>query len=84
MRNKNNSPIDIVLTVTVDAGIAEALVDLREAGGIMVTFWTHAGEAVDAIDAGATVVAGVDGTLVDVNVAHGPYKEKKEFLSLYS
>lgn len=66
------SPIDIVLTVTVDAGIAEALIDLREAGGIMVTFWTHTGEAIDAIDTGATIVAGVDGTLVDVNVAHGP------------
>lgn len=70
--------------MTVDAGIAEALVDLREAGGIMVTFWTHTGEAVDAIDTGATIVAGVDGTLVNVNVTHGPYKQKKEFLSSHS
>ncbi len=57
--------------MAVDAGIAEALVDLGEAGGIMVTFWTRAGEAVDAIDTGATIVAGVDGTLVDVDVTHG-------------
>lgn len=63
--------VDLVLAVTVDTGIAEALVDLREAGGIMVSFWTHAGEAVDAVDTGAAIVAGVDGALVDVNVTHG-------------
>lgn len=57
--------------MAVDAGVAEALVDLGEAGGAVVTFWTHAGEAVDAIDAGAAVVAGVDGALVDVDVTHG-------------
>lgn len=57
--------------MTVDAGVAEALVDLREAGGVVVTFWTRAGEAVDAVDAGAAIVAGVDGTLVDVDVTHG-------------
>lgn len=55
----------------MDAGIAEALVDLGEASGIMVTFWTHAGEAVDAINTGAAIVARVDGTLVDVDVTHG-------------
>lgn len=63
--------IDLVFTVTMDAGVAEALIDLGEAGGIMVTFWTHAGEAVDAIDARAAIVAGVDGTLVDIDVTHG-------------
>ncbi len=57
--------------MTVDAGIAEALIDLGEAGGVMVTFWTHAGKAVDAIDTGATIVAGVDSTLIDVDVTHG-------------
>lgn len=59
--------------MTVDAGVAEALVDLGEAGGVMVAFWTHAGEAVDAVNAGAAVVAGVDGTLINVDVAHGAY-----------
>lgn len=63
--------VDLVLTVAVDAGVAEALVDLGKAGGIMVTLWTHTGEAVDAIDTGAAVVAGVDGALVDVDVTHG-------------
>lgn len=60
--------------MAVDAGIAEALVDLGEAGGVMVTFWTHAGEAVDAVDTGAAVVTGVDRTLVDVEVTHGTWK----------
>lgn len=57
--------------MTVYTWVAEALVDLREAGGIVVTFWTYAGEAVYAVNAGAAVVAGVDGALVDVNVTHG-------------
>lgn len=57
--------------MAVDAGIAEALVDLGEAGGIMVTLWTDAVEAVDTIDTGAAIVAGVDGTFVDVDVTHG-------------
>ena len=64
------SPVDLVLAVTVDTRIAEALVDLGKAGGIVVAIRTHAGEAVDAVDAGAAVVAGVDGALVDVDVTH--------------
>lgn len=66
-----SSPVDLVLTVAVDTGVAEALVDLREAGGVVVTLGTHAGEAVDAIDTGATVVARIDGALIDVDVTHG-------------
>lgn len=54
----------------MDAGIAEALIDLGEAGGVMVTIWTLAGEAVDAVDTGAAVVTGVARALVDVYVAH--------------
>lgn len=38
----------------------------------MVTLRTHAGEAVDPVNAGAAVVTGVDGALVDVDVTHGP------------
>jgi len=64
------SPVNLVFTVTMDAGIAQALVDLGEAGGIVVTVRTHAGEPIDAVDAGATIVAGVDGALVDVDVTH--------------
>lgn len=57
--------------MAVNARIAEALVDLGEAGGIVVTLWTYAGEAVDAIDTGATIAAGVAGALVNVDVTHG-------------
>lgn len=63
--------------MTVDAGITEALVDLGEAGGVMVTLWTQAGEAVDAVDTSATIVARVDGALIDVNVTHSPCEEQK-------
>lgn len=70
------SPINLVLAVTVDTGVAEALVDLGEAGGIMVTIWTQAGEPVDAVNAGAPIAAGVDGTLVNVDVTHGTYSEE--------
>lgn len=56
--------------MAVNTGVAKALVDLGEAGVVMVTLRTRAGEAVNAIDTGAAVVAGVDGALVDVNVTH--------------
>lgn len=58
--------------MTVDAGVAETLVDLGEAGGILVAVRTLAGERVDAVDTGAAVPAGVYSTLIDINVAHGP------------
>ena len=57
--------------MAVDTGVAQALVDLGEAGGVVVTVGARAGEAVDAVLAGAAVVAGVGGTLVHVDVAHG-------------
>lgn len=55
----------------MDAGVAEALIDLQEASGVVEAVRTQAGESVDAVDTGAAVVAGVDGALVDVDVAHG-------------
>lgn len=64
--------------MTVDAGTAEALVHLGETCGVMVTFGTHAGEAVGAVDTGAAVVARVDGTFVDVDVTHRPCNRRKE------
>lgn len=69
------SPVDLVLAVTVDTGVAQALVDLREASGVVEAVRAQAGEAVDAVHAGAAVVAGVDGALVDVDVAHGACAE---------
>lgn len=69
-------PVNLVFAVTVDAGVAQALVDLREAGGVVVTIRTNAGEAVDAVDAGASVATGVDCTFIDVNVAHRTWNKK--------
>lgn len=58
--------------MTVDAGIAEALVHLREARSIMVAFRARAGEAVDAVETGAAIVTWVVGTFIDVDVTHCP------------
>lgn len=63
--------IDFVFTVTMATGVTEALVDLGEASAVTVSFRTHTGEAVDAINAGPAIVAGVDSTLINVNVTHG-------------
>lgn len=64
--------IEAVLADTVDAGVAAALVDLRQACGVVVALRAAAGEAVDTIFAGASVVAGVACTLVNVYVTHTP------------
>lgn len=61
----------------VDAGVAETLVDLREAGGIVVAIGTHAGEAVGAVDTRAAVVARVEGALVYVDVTHGTWNRER-------
>lgn len=65
------SPVDLVHTGSVDAGVAKALVDLREAGGIVEAIRTQAREAIDFVHTGAAVVAGVNGALVNVDVTHG-------------
>lgn len=62
----------------MDTWIAKALVDLGEAGDIMITFWTDTGEAIDAVDTGAAIVAGVAGALINVDVTHGPCKKYKD------
>ena len=56
----------------MDAGVAATLIHLRHTGGIIVPLWAQAGEAVDAVNARAPVVTGVDGTLIDVDVTHCP------------
>lgn len=65
-------PVEAVPTGPVDAGVTVALVDLGQAGGVVVALGTAAGEAVDAVLTGAPVVAGVPSTLVNVDVAHAP------------
>lgn len=56
----------------MDTRITEALVDLGETCLVMESFRTHTGESIDAINTSAPIVAGVDGTLIDVYVTHGP------------
>lgn len=64
------SPIDEILAPAVDAGIAAAFIHLRQTGGVIVAVWAQAGEAVDAVDTCASVVTGVDGAFIDVDVTH--------------
>lgn len=54
----------------MDAGIAAAFIHLRQTGGVIVALWAQAGEAVDAVDTCASVVTGVDGAFIDVDVTH--------------
>lgn len=52
------------------AGVAATLVNLGQAGGIIVSLWAQAGEAIDAIHTCASIVTGIDGTVVNVDVTH--------------
>lgn len=63
-------PVDEVLASTVDAGVAATLVHLGQTGGVIVALWAQTGKAVDAIDTCAPIMTGVDGTFIDVDVAH--------------
>lgn len=67
---RERSPVDEVLASAVNARVAPALVHLRQAGGVVVALRAQTGEAVDSVHAGPSVVAGVDGAVVDVDVAH--------------
>ena len=58
----------------MDAGVTVALVHLGQAGGVAVALGAEAGEAVDAVHAGAPVVTRVDGAVVDIDVTHRSWK----------
>lgn len=64
------SPIDKILAMAVDAGVAATFVNLRQTGGIVVALRAEAGEAVDAINTSTPVVTWVDGTFINVDVTH--------------
>lgn len=64
------SPVDEVLAPAVDAGVAAALIDLRQTSGVVVALWAQAGKSVITINARAPVVTGVVGAIVDVDVTH--------------
>lgn len=71
-RGSKDAPVEAVAAGPMDAGVAAALVDLRQAGGVVVALGAATGEAVDAILAGAPVVARAVRTLVNVDVTHTP------------
>lgn len=70
------SPIYKVLTSAMDTGVADTLVHLGQTGGIIVALWTKTREAVDTINACASVVTGIDGTVINVDVTHSACKTK--------
>lgn len=61
----------------MDAGIAQALIHLRVAAGVMGTFRAHAAETIHIIDARCALAAGIGGTLIDVNVTSLPCKSRR-------
>jgi len=67
-------PVQPVVAFPMDAGVAVALIHFGQALGVVEALGAEAGEAVDAVLAGAPVVAGVAGALVDVDVAHAPWE----------
>lgn len=69
-------PVQPVMAFPVDAGVAVTLVHFRQTLGVVEALGADAGEAIDAILAGAPVVAGVAGALVDVDVAHAPWEKR--------
>lgn len=56
----------------MDAGIAQALVHLRVAAGVMGTFRAYAAETVHIVDARCTLAAGIGGTFINVHVTSLP------------
>lgn len=54
----------------MDAGVTVALVNLRQARGVVVALRAAAGEASDAILTGTPIVAGAACTLINVDVTH--------------
>lgn len=62
--------IDFVFAVSMNARVTETLVELRLTGGVMIAVKALTGETVDSINTRSSVLTGVDGTLVDIDVTH--------------
>lgn len=56
--------------MSVNARVTDTLVELRLTGGVMIAIRALAGETVDSIDTRSSVVTGVDGTLINIDVTH--------------
>lgn len=62
----------------MNARVTETLVELRLAGGVMIAIRALTGEPVDSIDTRSSIVTGVDGTLIDIEVTHFSCVGKKK------
>lgn len=56
----------------MDAGVAQALVHLREAAGVMGPLGAYTAETIHIVDARCTLATGIGGTLINVNVTSLP------------
>lgn len=56
----------------MDAWVAPTLIHLRQTSSVVVALRAQAGEAVNSVDTSPSVVTGVDGTVIDVDVTHSP------------
>lgn len=63
--------IDVIVACAMHTGAAAALVHFGIAVWIVKTLGTKAGEAVFTIHTGATILAGIGGTFIDLYVAQG-------------
>lgn len=63
-------PVEAIPAGPMDAGVTVALIDFRQACGVMVALRAAAGEARDAILTGTPIVAGAACTLINVDIAH--------------
>lgn len=75
------SPSEAPGTVPVDAGIAQALVHLWVAAGVMGSLRAYTAETIHIVDARCTLATGIGGTLINVNVTSLPCREGRQFLS---
>jgi len=64
----------------MDTGVAKAFVELWLAGSVVIPLSAQTFEAIDSINTGSTIVTGVDGTFINIDVTHFPYKKKKKEL----
>lgn len=56
--------------MSMNARVTNTLIELRLAGGPMIAIKTLTGKTVDSIDTRSSIVTGVDGTLINIEVTH--------------
>lgn len=77
-------PTEAPGAVSVDAGIAQALVHLWVAAGVMGPLGAQTAETIHIVDARCTLSTGIGGTLINVNVTSLPCRGGKHFFLVKS